>query len=160
MYSWVGTEKFQLNDEKSFIKIFLSLHIIPHVAHTQRLLANTHKDGEFQQVQTTWLAVEPDRERCSISFSSIPKITETHWWHYSSRIFDEVTIYKEPYKVSAHFSAVVADKRWENTLASIPEVTGCGAAHLPMGQEGGSSMPPSSSMEHVLCEGHLVPSGI
>lgn len=135
MYSWVGTEKFQLNDEKSFIKIFLSLHIIPHVAHTQRLLANTHKDGEFQQVQTTWLAVEPDRERCSISFSFIPKITETHWWHYSSRIFDEVTIYKEPYKVSAHFSAVVADRGGKTHLHQFQKSQDVGQHTSPWGKK-------------------------
>lgn len=49
-----------MNDKKSFIKIFLSLPFIPHAAHNQRLLANTNKDGELHQVQTTWLAVEPD----------------------------------------------------------------------------------------------------
>lgn len=64
---------------KSFIKIFLSLPIIPHVVHNQRLLANTNKDGEFQQAQTTWLAVEPDWERdAEISLSPIPKITVKH----------------------------------------------------------------------------------
>lgn len=46
--------------KKSCIKIFLSLPAILHVAHNQRILANKNEDGEFQQVQTTWLAVELD----------------------------------------------------------------------------------------------------
>lgn len=38
-----------------------------------------NKDGEFQQVQTTWLAVEPDWERdAEISFFPITKITVKH----------------------------------------------------------------------------------
>lgn len=72
MYCWVGTEKFQLNDKKSVIKIFLSLPIIPRVAHNQRILGDMNKDGEFQQVQTMWLAVEPDRERETQKSHSLP----------------------------------------------------------------------------------------